>query len=62
MKKVAVRNRNKDIPYHEKLVKARYAVDLQDNHTMVDMGNGYSKIVPIDETKVFRSTQVRREK
>lgn len=36
--------------YHERLVKSG-AIDLIDNHEIIDLGNGYSRIVPIDITK-----------
>lgn len=36
--------------YHERLVKSG-AIDLIDNCEIIDLGNGYLKIVPIDENK-----------
>lgn len=36
--------------YYERLVKSG-AIDLVDNHEVIDLGNGYSEIVPIDESK-----------
>jgi hypothetical protein len=38
--------------YEERLVKYG-AIDLRDNCTIEDLGNGYEKIIPIDENKKF---------
>lgn len=42
-----------DIPYKEILIKS-CAIDLTDNHIIIDLGNGYSKIEPIDKTKLIK--------
>jgi len=39
--------------YHERLVKAK-VIDLTDNHKIIDLGNGYTKIVIIDEDKLVK--------
>lgn len=39
-----------NLSYHERLVQAG-AIDLKDNCIIEDLGNGYCRIVPIDETK-----------
>lgn len=41
------------IPYEERLEKAG-AIDLRDNCEIIDLENGYSKVVAIDETKLFK--------
>jgi hypothetical protein len=37
--------------YHERLAKVK-AVDLTDNFVVEDLGNGYDRIKPIDESKI----------
>ena len=41
-----------NISLEEKRNKAR-SIDLKDNFFMKDLGNGYSKIIPIDTNKRF---------
>jgi hypothetical protein len=36
-------------------LEASGAVDLRDNFRIVDVGNGYSAIIPIDETKLWKA-------
>lgn len=36
--------------YQERLIKSG-AIDLTDNHKIIDLGNGYTEIIPIDENK-----------
>lgn len=36
--------------YYERLIKSD-AIDLTDNYEAIDLGNGFSRIVPIDENK-----------
>ena len=38
---------------HMERVKEHGAIDLWDNYTLEDIGGGYVRIVPIDETKRF---------
>ncbi len=44
---------NLGMSYHERLIKSG-AIDLKDNHKIFDLGNGYSKIKPIDVTKKIK--------
>lgn len=46
-------NKFVDIPYKERL-EISEAIDLKDNCIITDLGNGYSKIEPIDKTKLFK--------
>lgn len=46
-------NKHQHIPLHERL-KEKQSVDLRDNHVIVDLGNGYDAIVPIDNKKKFK--------
>lgn len=46
-------NKFEDIPYEERL-EISGAIDLRDNCVITDLGNGYSKIEPIDKTKLFK--------
>ncbi len=39
-----------NMSYHERLVKSG-AVDLRDNCIIEDLGNGYERIIVIDENK-----------
>lgn len=41
-----------NVTLEEKLIKSG-AIDLKDNYVIEDLGNGYSKITPIDENKKF---------
>jgi hypothetical protein len=36
----------------ERLIKSG-AIDLRDNYIIEDLGNGYSRTIPIDENKKF---------
>lgn len=36
--------------YHERLIKSK-AIDLKYNHKIIDLCNGYTEIIPIDENK-----------
>lgn len=36
--------------YHERLIKSG-AINLKKNHKIIDLGNGYSKIVPVNVNK-----------
>lgn len=38
--------------YHDRLIASK-AVDLRDNFRINDLGNGYSEVVPIDDTKLW---------
>lgn len=38
-----------------KRLEASGAVDLRDNYTVIDHGNGFETIVPIDKTKLFKA-------
>ncbi len=44
---------NLGMSYHERLVKSG-AINLEDNHKIIDLGNGYSQILPYDTYKKFR--------
>jgi hypothetical protein len=39
--------------YHERLIKYG-AIDLKKNHKIIDLGNGYSKILPVDVNKKIK--------
>ena len=41
------------IETREERLKKSGAINLQDNCKIVDLGNGYSSIEPIDKTKTF---------
>lgn len=43
----------KHLTHKEKLKKSN-AIDLRNNHTLIDLENGYVKILPIDESKRFK--------
>jgi hypothetical protein len=43
-------NSHQNSTYNERLVK-RNSIDLKDNHIIVDLGNGYDFITPIDPEK-----------
>lgn len=49
MKKVTVANPFEG-DYKKRLIKSG-AIDLTDNHTLIELKNGYIKIEPIDSTK-----------
>jgi hypothetical protein len=36
-------------------LEASGAIDLRDNHKIIDHNNGYISIVPIDETKLWKA-------
>lgn len=40
--------------YHKRLVKSK-AIDLTDNMTIEDLGNGYNKITPINKKKLVKA-------
>lgn len=42
-----------NMSYKERLIKSK-ATDLRDNCIVIDLGNGYSKIEPIDKDKVVK--------
>lgn len=46
-------NPNLDIPLASRLVRAG-AVDLNGNRRIESLGNGYSRVTPIDPAKRFR--------
>lgn len=48
------RDRHNKLSLKEKRIKAK-SIDLTNNHTIEDLGNGYSQIVPIDENKRWGS-------
>lgn len=50
-KKIA--DSNLGMSYHERLVKSG-AINLNDNHKIIDLGNGYSDILPKDINKKFK--------
>lgn len=39
--------------YPKRLINGK-AVDLQDNHIIDDLGNGYLKIIPINKTRIVK--------
>lgn len=39
--------------YKKRLIKSG-AIDLRDNHTIIDLGNGYLKIEPIEKNKKIK--------
>lgn len=39
---------------HKQRLIESHAVDLTNNYKMTDFGNGYSSIVPLDETKYIK--------
>lgn len=41
------------IPYKERLIRSG-AIDLTDNHRVINLDNGYIKIEPIDSTKLIK--------
>jgi hypothetical protein len=61
MKKIKVQFKTREealfpylgIPIKERLI-ASGAVDLRENHTIHDMGNGYIQIRAIDKTKLIK--------
>lgn len=42
---------------YEERLEASGAIDLRDNHRIIDLGNGYCEIEAIDKTKKFKSTK-----
>jgi hypothetical protein len=44
---------------YEDRLEASGAIDLRDNHKMIDLGNGYVRIEPIDPNKKFKKTTPR---
>ena len=50
IKKVTIREKEIKKSYHDRLVASK-AISLINNHIIIDLGNGYSKIIPIDPTK-----------
>jgi hypothetical protein len=40
---------------YEKRLEASGAIDLRDNHKIIDLGNGYVQIKPIDPNKKFKA-------
>lgn len=61
MKKIKFKNKSRESlanpfsneTYHERLIKSG-AIDLIDNWIIEDLGNGYSRIIIIDETKLVK--------
>lgn len=43
----------RNMSYHERLVKAGI-VDIRDNSIVENLGNGYEKMMVIDETKLVK--------
>lgn len=43
---------NRNIPYDQKLEMSG-SINLIDNHTIKDLGNGYIQVIPIDPEKKF---------
>lgn len=43
----------KELTLHERLLKAG-AIDLRDNMTIEDVGDGYVLVEPIDPTKLYK--------
>ena len=43
-----------DLTYEQRL-EAAGAIDLRDNRRVIDLGNGYDRIEPIDPTKLFKA-------
>lgn len=41
-----------DIPFNDRL-KNDNSIDLRQNHEIVDLGNGFVKVIPIDNNKKF---------
>ena len=39
----------------QKRLEASGSVDLENNHKIIDLGNGYIQIEPIDKNKLFRA-------
>ncbi|KAA6472270.1 hypothetical protein [Bacillus swezeyi] len=37
----------------ERLIKDK-AVDMRDNYRIIELGNGFVKVVPVDENKLIR--------
>ncbi|MGN4739054.1 hypothetical protein [Bacillus cereus] len=50
-RKMANPHQNK--PLYQRL-KSTNAIDLRNNRSIIDLNNGYSEIVPIDENKRFK--------
>ncbi|MDR9852907.1 hypothetical protein RJP21_04735 [Paenibacillus sp. VCA1] len=61
--KLAVFNRDFVIPRkeyektYEQRLEAAGAIDLRDNHRIIDLGNGYTRIEPIDPTKLWKAEE-----
>jgi hypothetical protein len=46
-------NPHSTIDFKERLIRSG-AIDLENNHNIIDLGNGYVQIVPIDPTKKLK--------
>jgi hypothetical protein len=42
---------------YEDRLEASESIDLRDNHMVIDLGNGYVQIEPIDSSKKFKKQQ-----
>lgn len=40
---------------YEERLEAAGAIDLRDNHRIIHLDNGYARIEPIDNTKLFKA-------
>ncbi|WP_255293840.1 hypothetical protein [Priestia megaterium] len=45
-------NPHQELSLHERL-KRKQSIDLRDNHIIVDLGNGYDEIKPINPDKRY---------
>ncbi len=45
-------NKHQNKPLQKRL-KSANVIDLRNNRQMIDMGNGYTKVIPIDPNKRF---------
>jgi hypothetical protein len=46
-------NPHQNISLHERLKKKK-SIDLRDNSIIIDLGNNYDKISPINQNKLFK--------
>lgn len=55
-KKWSLKNHNNPFPIdtlHERLVRDK-AIDMRHNYRIIELPNGYMRVLPIDKTKLYK--------
>ncbi|AHM66872.1 hypothetical protein PPSQR21_032330 [Paenibacillus polymyxa SQR-21] len=55
LRELEATQRRVSVPTYEQRLEAAGAIDLRDNSRIIDLGNGYCRIEPINPTKRFKA-------